>query len=100
MAEYTMNGTFFNKELTTEETRTKKLVKKAYGKLNDSIIDEISSVLFITRDSAIDLLEEGTEGYHHIQEYKELAIWLNTSVDYLLGITDEEKPYPYNDSIK
>lgn len=100
MAEYEVNGTFFDKELTTEITRTKRLVEKMYGKLNDSVVDEIASVLFITRQSAIDLLEEGTEGYHDIREYKQLAIWLNTSIDYLLGITDEERPYPYNDSVK
>lgn len=30
------------------------------------------------------------------EQCKQLAILFNTSMDYLAGITDEEKPYPRN----
>ena len=29
-----------------------------------------------------------------IETLKKLAIFFNTSIDYLLGLTNEEKPYP------
>lgn len=40
-------------------------------------------------------IERG-ERYMSFEQCKALAIAFNTSMDYLAGITDEEKPYPRN----
>lgn len=32
--------------------------------------------------------------YYSVEQCKRLALALNTSTDYLLGLTDEKKPYP------
>ena len=35
-----------------------------------------------------------------INTLKKLALFFNTSIDYLLGLTDEQKPYPIKKKIK
>lgn len=32
--------------------------------------------------------------YYSVEQCKRIAMVLNTSTDYLLGLTDEQKPYP------
>ena len=38
-------------------------------------------------------LETG-KGYYTFEQLKKLALALDTSMDYLAGLTDEKKPYP------
>lgn len=38
-------------------------------------------------------LERGRR-YYTFEQCRKIAIALNTSMDYLAGLTDEEKPYP------
>ena len=35
-----------------------------------------------------------------IETLKKLAIFFNTSIDYILGLTNEIKPYPRNKGVK
>lgn len=42
-------------------------------------------------------LENGKRWYTY-EQLKRIAIALDTSMDYLAGLTDEEKPYPRNDT--
>lgn len=37
---------------------------------------------------------ESGKRYYTFEQCKRIAIALNTSMDYLAGLTDEEKPYP------
>lgn len=41
---------------------------------------------------------ESGKRYYTFEQCKRIAIALNTSMDYLAGLTDEEKPYPRADS--
>ena len=38
-------------------------------------------------------IEKGTR-YPTVEQTKRLALMFDTSADYILGLTDEEKPYP------
>lgn len=38
-------------------------------------------------------IERGTR-YYSFEQCKRIALALNTSMDYLAGLTDEKKPYP------
>ena len=38
-------------------------------------------------------LENGKR-YYTVEQCRKLALFLGTSMDYLAGLTDEEKPYP------
>ena len=40
-------------------------------------------------------IEQGKR-YYTFEQCKRIAIALNTSMDYLAGITDQKKPYPRN----
>ena len=40
-------------------------------------------------------IEQGKR-YYTFEQCKRIAIALNTSMDYLAGLTDEKKPYPRN----
>lgn len=40
-------------------------------------------------------IEQGKR-YYTYEQCKRIAIALNTSMDYLAGLTDEKKPYPRN----
>ena len=42
-------------------------------------------------------LENGKR-YYTFEQLRRIAIALNTSMDYLAGLTDEPKPYPRRDS--
>ena len=37
---------------------------------------------------------ESGKRYYTFEQCKRIAVALNTSMDYLAGLTDEEKPYP------
>ena len=37
---------------------------------------------------------ENGKRYFTFEQYKKLAVALNTSMDYLAGLTDEKEPYP------
>ena len=39
---------------------------------------------------------EGGKRYFTFEQCRKLAIALDTSMDYLAGLTDEKKPYPRN----
>jgi len=39
-------------------------------------------------------IEQGKR-YYTFEQCKRIAIALNTSMDYLAGLTDEKKPYPH-----
>ena len=39
---------------------------------------------------------ESGKRYYTFEQCKRIAIALNTSMDYLAGLTDEKKPYPRN----
>lgn len=54
--------------------------------------DEIAKLLKITQ-SAYSLYESGQRQIPSDALIK-LALFYNTSVDYILGLTDERKPYP------
>ncbi len=41
---------------------------------------------------------ESGKRYYTFEQCKRIAIVLNTSMDYLAGLTDEETPYPRADS--
>ena len=41
---------------------------------------------------------ESGKRYFTFEQCRKLAIALDTSMDYLAGLTDEKKPYPRNDS--
>ena len=41
---------------------------------------------------------EGERRYFTFEQCRKLAIALDTSMDYLAGLTDEKKPYPRNSS--
>ena len=41
---------------------------------------------------------ESGKRYFTFEHCRKLAIALDTSMDYLAGLTDEKKPYPRNDS--
>lgn len=41
---------------------------------------------------------ESGKRYYTFEQCRKLAIALDTSMDYLAGLTDEKKPYPRNDS--
>ena len=43
-------------------------------------------------------LENGKR-YYTYEQLRRLALALNTSMDYLAGLTDEKKPYPRGDGI-
>lgn len=40
---------------------------------------------------------ESGKRYYTFEQCRKLAIALDTSMDYLAGLTDEKKPYPRND---
>ena len=40
---------------------------------------------------------ESGKRYYTFEQCRRLAIALDTSMDYLAGLTDEKKPYPRND---
>lgn len=40
-------------------------------------------------------IEQGKR-YYTFEQCKRIAVALNTSMDYLAGLTDEKKPYPRN----
>lgn len=40
---------------------------------------------------------ESGKRYYTFEQCKRIALALNTSMDYLAGLTDEKKPYPRND---
>ena len=39
---------------------------------------------------------ESGKRYYTFEQCKRIALALNTSMDYLAGLTDEKKPYPRN----
>lgn len=39
---------------------------------------------------------ESGKRYYTFEQCKRIALALNTSMDYLAGLTDEQKPYPRN----
>ena len=41
---------------------------------------------------------ESGKRYFTFEQCRKLAIALDTSMDYLAGLTDEKKPYPRNDA--
>ena len=41
---------------------------------------------------------ESGKRYYTFEQCRKLAIALDTSMDYLAGLTDEKKPYPRSDS--
>ena len=43
---------------------------------------------------------ENGKRYYTFEQCKRIALALNTSMDYLAGITDIEDPYPRNNAVK
>ena len=41
---------------------------------------------------------ESGKRYYTFEQCKRIAMALNTSMDYLAGLTDEKKPYPRNEN--
>ena len=39
---------------------------------------------------------ESEKRYYTFEQCKRIALALNTSMDYLAGLTDEKKPYPHS----
>lgn len=59
---------------------------------NDLLQKQIAITLNITRQQ-YGLYEKGKREIP-IEKLIKLAIYYNTSTDYILGLTDEKKPYP------
>ena len=65
-------------------------IKKGYTQIKMQMLTGIDQ-------SDYSKLENGKR-YFTFEQCRKLAIALDTSMDYLADLTDEEKPYPRNDS--
>lgn len=79
-------------EQTEKKTRLKKLIEEMYGSYDVESIEEISSVIFASKNDVMRLAEDLYD--LDVGRIIELSKWFSVSIDYLLGQTDCKEPYP------
>lgn len=78
------------KEFTNKKTRIKELIEKRYGYFNKEAIERIADATKIFESEIIDIIENN-ENDHSVYTYIKIAIELDTNVEYLIGITNDDK---------
>lgn len=68
--------------LTEKSTKIKEAIKKHYGKLDYTVIEDISDYLKISNDTVIQIIED--IGYPDIQAYIDLSDYINVTLDEML----------------